>query len=196
MSVEVEDHEEVENDAPSDEDWEWPAEETKETSSNPKILQKEDVAKAHQTQILDDVKIEGSLSSVKVKDHEEVDNADPSDEDLEWPAEHNDNGSSNSSSRLPLLPKKAKLHLGPCPISICNKDFKTKTHDALRKHLSNSHFRGTYTCQVCTHWERFPTEIAEHVMAHHPGTDCVKCKRCNQTINFGGNPQMFEDHVR
>ena len=164
MSVEVEDHEEVENDAFSDEDWEWPAEQNDNASLNSKILQMGYSADSNTR-----------LSQVE---HETLKNT------------------KDSSSRLPLPPKKAKLHLGPCPISICNKDFKTKTHDALRKHLSNSHFRGTYTCQVCTHWERFPTEIAEHVMAHHPGTDCVKCKRCNQTINFGGNPQMFEDHVR
>ena len=171
MSVEVEDHEEVENDALSDEDWEWPAEQNDNASLNSKILQMGYSADSNTR-----------LSQVE---HETLKNT------------------KDSSSRLPLPPKKAKSQklrkyertiLGPCPI--CNKDFRTKTHDALRKHLSNSHFRRTYTCQVCTHWERFPTEIAEHVMTHHPGTDCVKCKRCNQMINLGENPQTFEDHVR
>ena len=98
-------------------------------------------------------------------------------------------------SPLPTkLPKKMRAISGPCPI--CNKELKTKTHGAMQNHIRNSHNGGWYRCEVCTHMERFPLELAEHVLSQHPGTDCVKCKGCNQMINLGGNPHQFEDHTR
>ena len=97
-------------------------------------------------------------------------------------------------AKLPKIPKSTRTISGPCPI--CNKELKTKTHGAMQSHIRNSHNGGWYRCEVCTHIERFPIDLVEHVLSQHPGTDCVKCKGCNQMINFGGNPQSFEDHVR
>ena len=97
-------------------------------------------------------------------------------------------------AKLPKLPKSKRTISGPCPI--CNKELKTKTHGAMQSHIRNSHSKGLYRCQLCSDLKHFPVEIAEHVLSHHPGTVCVKCKSCNQMINFGGNPHQFEDHTR
>ena len=66
----------------------------------------------------------------------------------------------------------------------------------MRCHIKNSHFGGEYICQVCTHIEQFPLGLAKHVISQHPGTDCIKCKSCNQMINYEGNPYQFEEHTR
>ena len=53
-----------------------------------------------------------------------------------------------------------------------------------------------YKCDICTHCERFPTEIAEHMLSQHPGRECIRCNRCKQTVIFRNNPKQFEEHVR
>ena len=179
----------------------------------------------------DDVEMEVSLTFGDVGDHEEDENAAPSDEDWEWPAERTERSkikstykpspqsqheltgdNIDSKSMMPEVeheplnngsepPEKAKVPklqkrtiLGQCPI--CNKELRSKTNNTFRRHMNGVHFRGRYTCEVCSDVKRFPVEIAEHVLYHHPGRDYVKCKRCNQKINIGENPHIFENHVR
>ena len=96
------------------------------------------------------------------------------------------------ASKLSSLPLLKRTYTGPCPI--CSKDLKTNL--AFSRHMRACHLRNQYKCDICTHCERFPTEIAEHMLSQHPGRECIRCNRCKQTVTFGNNPKQFEEHVR
>ena len=91
-----------------------------------------------------------------------------------------------------LDPMRKKKPLGQC--EFCPQVTKASKKAKL-SHLRYHHFMAKYSCELCSYSGNFPRDIVEHVMADHPGTEIVKCLGCKQLINFGGDPQTFQDHA-
>ena len=89
----------------------------------------------------------------------------------------------------PLIKKKPLGQCEFCPeVLRANKSAKVS-------HLRKHHFMAKYSCEVCRYAGHFPRDIVEHVISSHPGTEVVRCLGCKELINFGDEPQTFQDHT-